>query len=411
MLDCKVSRRYFHALAHLLSLPTLQVVLAQLDTTGTGNISGDTITDGDAGSGDGHLITLGHQIAKIQETTGISILKTGGDANTNADWGSDFDVGDPNDLSIGGASLQGLAFVQRGKGLYTFNDRGRAGSIFEDFGAWQQSGVKYWSLVNWKGGLVFSRLDGIYYWRPGILPINISIAARGFPDDPFELENTNGIRYEGVEAIGNFLYVSYTFANTPKTGYLVGEAKGGDPTNIAWWNFFQSSGLSETTGVQVVTDGESVPNGTATTVLVTQAITTLAFYPLGLDGSPKLTTAEYLQTGDAACEVMFPYIELSNKKPTRIRLMIEGIGGTVSPSPTTRGHFEMYGDLSAPTGVGDARTRPMLGKIFQDGITQINISSRLALKDRLSLKLVYIAESSALAQRPPEVRWVEVYGE
>ena len=153
-------------------------LMRKLTTTDSGVIGSDTLTAGDAGSGDGHLFNYGHQLAKVQATAGIEILSTGGDANLDADWSSPFQVGDPNDTAIGGASVRGLAYVLRGKGLYTFNDRGKSGSVFEDFAAWQLSDIKYWSIEPWKGGMVFTRLGSIFYWNPaqGGQPLDISLS-------------------------------------------------------------------------------------------------------------------------------------------------------------------------------------------------------------------------------------------
>lgn len=381
-------------------------LMRKLTVTGVGAIGGDTIVNGDAGSGDGHLISYGHQIAKIQPTDGISILKTGGDANADADWGSDFPCGDSDDDSIGGASLQGLAYVLRGRGLYTFNDRGRAGSIFEDFDAWQQEDIKYWSIAPWKGGLVFSRLDAVYYWYPGILPINISLGGRNLAQDPDRIRDIRRLRYRSISAIGDFIYVSYALTPTSNSGgILVGEAVGGDPTKIAWWNLYDGT-ISTEPGILLPTEGGAVDNGSATTVVISQASADLIVIPLSASGSPNITTSEYLMSGNTSSYADLPNINLGGKTPTKLRLLVENLGGTVSPAPTTRSSLNI---LAPKRNAGGGRL--VLDTIYQDGVTEVNLKGVILPNDILSLAVSYIAESSALAQLPPTIRWVEVYGE
>jgi len=66
--------------------------IRKLTTSVDGVIASDTITAGDASSGNGHLDIIGHQLAKLQPALGVSLLATDADATANANWGSPFPV-------------------------------------------------------------------------------------------------------------------------------------------------------------------------------------------------------------------------------------------------------------------------------------------------------------------------------
>ncbi len=381
-------------------------LMRKLTTAHADVIANDTLSNGDAGSGDGHLFNYGHQLAKVQKTAGIEILSTGGDANLDADWSSPFPVGDSVDSSIGGASVRGLAYVLRGRGLFTFNDRARSGSLFEDFSAWQLDDIKYWSIEPWKGGIVFTRLGSIYYWNPGsgALPVDISIGAGEPVDDKRLGTNLGNIQYTSVAVIGNYLYVGYDIG--ANSGILFGKATVSGEKSVAWYGFLTSaSTIPSGTRAIPVTASQTPSTSNATTYLFLQtANRSVGLYPLNIDGSPITGAAEQL-VSTAANSATLPYIELHGEKPTKVRIAVEGMVD-IGANPTTHAHITIKGDFSISSTV-----RPIIGRMFANGVHEFRISPESGLSGRLSLELVYTAEAAAAQTLPPVVRWVEVYAE
>ena len=387
--------------------------MKELTTNGGGDISADTIVTGDGSSGGGHLINYGHQLAKISDASGISILSTNGNPVVDADWGSHFPVGDDSDTTTGAAAVQGRAYVQRGKGLYTFNARGRAGSVYEDFDAFQQENVTWWSMANWKGGLVFTREDAIYYWQPGTIPVNIAMAARGLPDDYDNLFAHNAIKYTGIQVIGDYVYVKYRYylvgTNTGIGGVMVGQAKGGDPRNISWWNYTQDVVVNRTNNPVIVT---GVPTGLifdSSTILFSSDVTATSIfaYPLGYNGAPVPVSKERLAGVTIAnSRVWFSYVDLHGIPVTSVRIHVDNMQGTVSAKPTTRQRIDVIGPLG--TDVGNP---PVLGHIYTNGTHEFNISTIRQSRDRFSIGLQHHPEITALQIMPPHIRSVELYGE
>lgn len=394
----------------------------ELTATHAEGIASDTITTGDSSSGGGHLITYGHQLAKVSPTAGVSILSTNGNPTVDADWGSHFPVGDDSDTSIGAASIQGRAYIKRGRGLYTFNDRGRAGSVFEDFEAFQQENINYWTMTNWKGGLVFTRQDTVYYWQPGRLPVAISMGARELPDDYDNLQPFNNVKYTGIATIGEYIYVGYTYyknqiANAPG-GIMVGKAKNGNPTDIAWWIYSEGlTAFTEGTPI-IVTDSDAIDNGNSTTILVSPGTlaTSLMLFPLGINGGPVPSTLERLRgiLSSVYCSVFLPYIDLHETDTTTVRVHIENMEGTVTPVPNTRQNFYLAGpkqEGAAFDSVSSLMNRAVIKRMYTNGVHEINIRNLRTSQGKISLALGFEPEATATTIYPPAVRAIELYGD
>ncbi len=398
-------------------------IMYELTTTVAGDIGGDTIASGDGSSGGGHLFTYGHQLAKVSPTAGVSILSTNGNPIVDADWGSHFPVGDDSDLCIGAASIQGRAYIKKGRGLYTFNDRGRAGSIFEDFEAFQQESISHWSMVNWKGGLVFTRQDTVYYWQPGRQPVAISMNARGLPDDFDNLQPFNGVQYQGITAVGEYIYVTFQYdtaaiSETPN-GIMVGKAKRGNPTDIAWWTIIE--GLSNLTASGsgalypiVVTGSDAIDSGNTTTLLVTQSgigNRDLSLYPLGISGSPIPTTLEGLGEPTTYAGAFLPYIDLHEIDVTTVRIHLDNMAGTITPAPATRQNFYLAGPRQegAAFKLQTLMNRAILKRMYTNGVHEINVRNLRTSQGKVSLALGFQEEAGAIY--PPSVRSIELYGD
>ncbi len=213
-----------------------------LTTIGTGAISTDTLSTTVASfvAGADHFAQLNHQLVGVVEDGtnpgGARILKVDGTVTTNADWGSPFQVGDKNERAAGLRSLSGLTFVLNVDGLYSFNDKGRSGLVFEDFRQWRNV-FKNLEMAPWRTGLLIPHPSGLLFYVPGELPINVGVDSKqGLwsmpPSGPTEIHQ--GIHHS-VTPVGDFVYALYQ-PDTSSTNLLVmcGYSVEGDPQSLAW---------------------------------------------------------------------------------------------------------------------------------------------------------------------------------
>ncbi len=213
-----------------------------LTTIGTGDISGDTLSSTAASfvAGTDHLAQLNHQLVGIVEDGtnpgGVVILKVDGTATTDADWGVAFQAGDKNERATGLRSLAGLTFVLNVDGLYSFNNKGRSGLVFEDFRHWRNV-FKNLEMTPWRAGLLIPHPSGLLFYVPGELPVNVGVDSKqGLwsmpPSGPTELHQ--GIHHS-TTPIGDYVYALYQ-PDTSSTSLLVlcGYPEAGDPRVLVW---------------------------------------------------------------------------------------------------------------------------------------------------------------------------------
>lgn len=172
----------------------------------------DTVTDK---LGADHFANLGFQVIATlahsdEDDGGVRILKKDGEVNTEAHWGSPFQVGDRNERAGGVAGLSGMAFALNVEGLYSFNQTGRSGLVFEDFRMWRHV-FDNMPIKPYRGGLIISHPTGLIYYIPGQPPLNIGLdanklAATVTPPGPTDLF---GGRYHGTAVAGDIIYTIY----------------------------------------------------------------------------------------------------------------------------------------------------------------------------------------------------------
>ncbi len=213
----------------------------ELTTIGAGDISTDTLTVAASSfvSGADHLANLSHQmIGVVKDGTnagGARILIEDGDPQTNADWGSVFQVGDKNERPAGVQSLRGLSFVMHQEGLYSFNNKGRAGLIFEDYRLWR-SPLSNIPLKPFREGLLIPHPAGLLYAVPGNPPIGIGLGTgegtRAFPPSgPTEL---HGGRFHSISPLGDFVFAIYQPDITSTTVLVLVGVLTSDTPSFAW---------------------------------------------------------------------------------------------------------------------------------------------------------------------------------
>ena len=213
-----------------------------LTTIGTGDISGDTLSTTAASfvAGADHLAQLNHQLVGVVEDGtnpgGARVLQVDGTVVTNADWGQDFQVGDKNERAAGLRSLANLTFVLNVDGLYSFNNKGRSGLVFEDFRHWRNV-FKNLEMAPWRTGLLIPHPSGLLFYVPGDRPVNVGVdSKRGLWSMPSSglTEIHQGIHHS-TAPIGDYVYALYQ-PDTSSTSLLVlcGYPKANDPRDLVW---------------------------------------------------------------------------------------------------------------------------------------------------------------------------------
>jgi hypothetical protein len=187
----------------------------RLQTIGSGAVANDTLDATATALGADHFANLGFQVISTlahsaNDAGGVRILKKDGDIGTEADWGSAFQVGDRSERAGGVSGLGGASFVLSVEGLYSFNQTGRSGLVFEDYRMWRHV-FDNMPLQAYRGGLIISHPTGLVYYIPGQPPVNIGLdanilAATVTPSGPTDLF---GGRYHGVAAAGDIIYAVY----------------------------------------------------------------------------------------------------------------------------------------------------------------------------------------------------------
>lgn len=269
----------------------------ELTTVGAG-AAADTISD-DGGSnyGNCHLSLVGHQAARLMKSGGVSLLATDGSLLTGT-WGSTFDVGDDDDTPLGLASAEGLTYALKGRGLYTFNDRGRAALVLEDEGLWERGSTPGNLITPWKGGVVYSHPSGLYYVRPGQDPISIGLHKIQGMNSSTETSSSwnlldpaagSGVthfgfgQFYGVQAAGDYIYAIYHAWGTGYGHVLGGYARNGDIRDIVW----NSVGFTGTAhyGVHITTRGARTTEFTNTFLVFQNGNGSIRLVPLGYNAS------------------------------------------------------------------------------------------------------------------------------
>lgn len=203
----------------------LTVVRAQYGTTAATHadatviylisVANDTLDATANALGADHFANLGFQVISTlahsaNDDGGVRILKKDGDVGTEAHWGSPFQVGDRNERAGGVSGLSGMAFTLNVEGLYSFNQTGRSGLVFEDFRMWRHV-FDNMPIQPYRGGLIISHPTGLIYYIPGQPPTNIGLdanklAATVTPPGPTDLF---GGRYHGTAVAGDIIYTIY----------------------------------------------------------------------------------------------------------------------------------------------------------------------------------------------------------
>lgn len=209
---------------------------------GSGATSNDTVTLATGTLRANHLLLNNSQLVRVLEGSGggVSILKRDGVALTAADWGAFFPVGDRDEFPQNLMNLEGSLFVTKRFGIFSFNDRGRAGTVLESIAGWKahQRRRVYW--VSWFGGLVFPTPGGLMFFRPGSPPYYLGVEAVSqggtapFPGVPSAF---NSGRYLGIDTVGDYLFALYIPSLTSATGLvMVGTPVSGNRAvpNVKW---------------------------------------------------------------------------------------------------------------------------------------------------------------------------------
>ena len=369
----------------------------------TGAITSDTIGLSTGDRGQGHLFLSGHQLASLGVyDLGVRLLATG-DNPVSGTWGSYFPVGDQGDFPIGGGSLSGLNFVLRNRGLYSFNDRGRSGTISEDFAPWQaasffQGEEGIWLSAPWKGGLVFAHPSGIYYFslQTG-LPIDISVGRRLRTSGHKTLFPHSTLAYLGITAVGDCIY---TWASGNGTGVQLfcGQSIGGDPTNISWSAVAAQGVDLDSSMLLPIMDagihGTYTGGGGNLLFCTSSATRTLSTIGIGHTGAPLINGAITLPA-----TVKGLMSELEFPSPIRLTRAVINLRHMTAGAP-----IQLYGYIDNGTTAENFGAPVVADDRHEITINRDNVH-------RLILGISYDGSALGSAAQPPEIGMIELYGE
>ena len=215
----------------------------ELTTIGSGGISTDTLTAAAASFVPGayHLANLNQQlVGAVKDGTnggGVRILIIDGAPRTAANWGSVFQVGDKAVRPAGLRSLSNLTFVMNIEGLYSFNNKGRSGLVFEDFREWQNSLTNI-PVSAYRGGLLIPHPSGLLYYVPGEEPIDVGLNRRleASAIPPNGLTEIHSGRYHSTTIAGKYIYANYQLSPDGLDSLLVVgyPSNPNNPVDLTW---------------------------------------------------------------------------------------------------------------------------------------------------------------------------------
>lgn len=213
----------------------------ELSVVGSGAVTTDTfdiVTTMTAGSD--HLTNLNSQmVGAVQDgpsAGGVRILKVDGTPDTNAHWGSAFQVGDKNERPGGLRGLEGMVFVATREGLFSFDAKGRSRLIFEDFRSWPNMFANI-PISAFKGGLLLTHPSGLQLYVPGELPVGVGVGSTlEATDVPLPgVSELKGGRYHSTTVAGDFVYAIYQPDPSSTTALVkCGYTPSGDPRALVW---------------------------------------------------------------------------------------------------------------------------------------------------------------------------------
>lgn len=201
--------------------------IRKLSVVGTGDVTTDTFAARVQPfvPGADHIAILNDQLVSVVKegsatlpgvagrgtnAGGVRILKVGGDPATAGDWGAAFPVGELTERATALISLEGLTFVLKRDGLYSFNNRGRARLVFEDLRQWRSLHETV-PMAAWRAGLFMVHPSGLLFFLPGELPVQVGLDSRteARQSPPSGVTELAGGVYHDTSAIGDFVFGLY----------------------------------------------------------------------------------------------------------------------------------------------------------------------------------------------------------
>lgn len=186
-----------------------------------------------------HIAMLNHQMVRATTSQGVAILGEDESPIDDTKWGSYFACGDKSENPSALFVINGLTFVLKKSGLFTFgekNGRTISGQVYEDFGRWRATFDNLPTTL-WKGGAVIPHPTGLLFYAPGepFTPIGIEAKPEMHGICPGGATEFEIGRYHGAATAGDYLYTIYQ----PDPGstaalVLVGFSPGAFPTDITW---------------------------------------------------------------------------------------------------------------------------------------------------------------------------------
>lgn len=397
----------------------------RLDAVKTGNASQDTVATGTGPDelGGQHLISMWRdQIALYRahslgsgaggggyyggggsggESPGTYLLIPGStDPQDSTHWGSAFPTGDSFTDALCMAVLEGLCYVYKEDGLYTFNDASISKLVFRELGQWNIH-INGASIDAWKGTLLVPTPSNLLLFEPGGVPTPIGIGSQveSMRMTPKGVTQLIGGVYHSVRTIGDYIYAIYQPDISSTTVHILcGYSPTGDPTSVVWQSLgtFTLIDASAFLDIFVSRTSQPISANYPTPCVWFGKDTAFNYYVLDQRGGPfrlRADTHKTVQSGTAyMSELVFPepvsldelvvYAQdMGANDEFQLSVIVNGDGNEIN--------------LGSPIKASGRSTRPLRS---YDYVTRLTVGLTFTTTDTSS-------------RVPPNISQMELYGD
>jgi hypothetical protein len=156
-------------------------------------------TDADARN----LCVVGNQLYRTKGDRGVYTLDAGSDPETEANWSSEFKIGDTSHKISDIVEMGEAAYILKANGLYEFDGVAEADLIL-DYGTADNNGR---GSVFWHGGIAIPAATGVWWTRSGV-PESPDVNPRNDSNEPAvsTVSQLHSGRWQGLASYGAYLY-------------------------------------------------------------------------------------------------------------------------------------------------------------------------------------------------------------
>ena len=327
--------------------------IQRLDSVVSGT-SADTWTGGDADAR--HLKVVGNQLMRSTDENQVSLLARGVSALTEANWASDFFVGDvsSNITELGEAGE--FSYIAKEDGFYQWDLEGEAVNVFPEIGNAPRNGQ---GMVYWHGGFPIPAASGLWWTRTG-KPVGPDSNPNNRSSHPSLGDNryVKHGRWMGLTPSGQYIYALYVTSVGNVAQILWGrERESGDPPGwgpIIWHSLAAvTADFDDFHGAFVTELSEFSSTETRPFVWVASG-NDVAYLGLDKDGAPAQRRGNV--NLESIAQVVSGDWDFGLPRVTKQLRVIEGWAEDIPATGTPKFQFVVFRDGGSGENVGSAIT-------------------------------------------------------